>query len=60
MPSNTLRSLKIQLKIAVHVTFANPLILSTADSETLEGMFLVNNSTNTQCRAPKPSAMDFY
>ncbi len=32
----------------------------TVASETLEGMFLVNNSPNTQRRAPKPSAIDFY
>ena len=29
----------------------------TVASEILEGMFLVNNSPNTQCRAPKPSAI---
>ena len=27
---------------------------ATVASETLEGMFLVNNSPNTQHRAPKP------
>ena len=32
----------------------------TVASETLEGMFLVNTSPNTQRRAPKPSAIDFY
>ncbi len=31
---------------------------TTVASETLEGMFLVNNSLNTQCRALKPLAMD--
>ncbi len=39
----------------------SPMIDSTTvASETLEGMFLVNNSLNTQCRLLKPSAMDFY
>ncbi len=32
----------------------------TVAIETLEGMFLVNNSPNTQHRAPKPLAIDFY
>ncbi len=35
-------------------------LVSTVASDTLEGMFLVNNSPNTQHRTSKPSALDFY
>ncbi len=32
----------------------------TVACKKLYHMFLVNNSPNTQCRAPKPSPVDFY
>ena len=37
----------------------NSLHWPTVASETLEGMFLVNNSSDIWRRAPKHSAMDF-
>ena len=40
--------------------WANKTMIPTVASETLEGMFWVNNSPNTQHIAPKPSAIDFY
>ncbi len=43
-----------------YLTLFGQSINPTVASETLQGMFLVNNSLNTQCRAVKPPAIDFY
>ena len=48
------------LVITWQMSFQVSPLVATVASETLEGMFLANNSPNTQHRAPKPSAIDFY
>ncbi len=55
--SDTSASLILKLEKKIISLIDRP---PTVASETLEGMFLFNNSPNTQCRAPNSLATDFH